>query len=199
MLKRLYHFPQNLLVCKIVLLRGLTWQSCEGTMNTSKYSILSPGVTHSKSSINVSNCETSVTSLVDIQRCCAVVKSCLTLYDPVGCSVLGSSVFHCFTVCSHLCPSSPWCHPTVSSSVVPFSSHLPSFPASGSFPLSQFFTSGGQSTGASASASVLPMNIQHWFPLGLTGLISLLSKRLSRVFANTTIQKCQFFGAQLSL
>ena len=143
-------------------------------MNMSKYSIFSPGVTHSKSSINVSNCETSVTSLVDIQRCCAVVKSCLTLCDPVGCSVLGSSVFHCFTVCSHLCPSSPWCHPTVSSSVVPFSSHLPSFPASGSFPVSQLFASGGHiSIRASALASILLMNIHDWFPLGWTSLISL--------------------------
>ena len=85
--------------------------------------------------------------------------------------------------------------PTVSS----FSSHLQSFPASGSFPMSQFFTSGGQSIGVSASASVLPMNIQDWFPLGLTGLIALLSKGLSRIFTNTTVPKHQFFGAQLSL
>ena len=88
-------------------------------------------------------------------------------------------------------------HPTISSSVVPFSSCLQSFPASGSFPLSQFFVSGGQSIGA--SASVLPVNIQDWFPLGLTGLISLQSKGLLRVFSNTTIQKHQFFSAQLSL
>ena len=80
------------------------------------------------------------------------------------------------------CPVSRWCHPTMSSSVGPFYSHLQSFPASGSFPMSQFFTSGGQNIGASASASVLPMNIQGWFPLGLTGLISLLSKGLSRIF-----------------
>ena len=97
------------------------------------------------------------------------------------------------------CPSSRWCHPTISSSVIPFSSRLQSFPASGSFPVSQFLTSGGQSIGASASASVLPMNIQNWFPLGLTGLISLQSKELSRVFSNTTVQKHQFFGPQLSL
>ena len=90
-------------------------------------------------------------------------------------------------------------HPTISSSVVPFSSCLQSFPASGSFPMSQFFTSGGQSIGVSASASVFPMNIQDWFPLGLTGWISLQSKVLSRVFSNTTVQKHQFFGAQLSL
>ena len=98
--------------------------------------------------------------------------------------------------CSNSCPLSQWCHPTISSSVVPFSCLL-SFPASGSFPVSQFFTSGGQSIGA--SASVLPMNIQDWFPLGWTGLFSLQSKGLSRVFSNTTIQKHQFFGAQFSL
>ena len=92
------------------------------------------------------------------------------------------------------CPSRRWCHPTISSSVVPFSSRLQSFPASRSFPMSQFFTSGGQSIGVSASASVLPMNIQDWFPLGWTGWISLLSKRLSRVFSNTTVQKHQFLA-----
>ena len=99
--------------------------------------------------------------------------------------------------CSNSFPSSR-CHPTVSSSVVPFS-RLQSFPASGSFQMSQFFASGGQSIGTSASASILPMNIQGWFPLGLTGLISLQSKGLSRVFSNTTVQKRQFFSAQLSL
>ena len=103
------------------------------------------------------------------------------------------------TACSQSCPLSRWCHPTISSSVVPFSSWLQSFPASGSFLMSQFFASGGQSIGASASASVLPMNIQDLFPLGLTSLISLQSKGLSRVFSNTTVQKHQFFGTQLSL
>ena len=96
-------------------------------------------------------------------------------------------------------PSGRWCHPTISSSVVPFPSYLQSFPASGSFLMSQFFTSGGQSIGVSASASVLPMNIQGWFTLGWTGWISLLSKGLSRVFSNTPVQKHQFFGTQLSL
>ena len=99
--------------------------------------------------------------------------------------------------CWNACPSSQWCHPTISSSVVPFFSHLQSFPGSGSFQMSQFFTSGGPSIGASASASVLSMNIQDWFPLGQTGWISLLSKGLSRVFSNTTVQKPQFFGTQL--
>ena len=99
-------------------------------------------------------------------------------------------------VCSNSCPVSQWCHPTISSSVFPLSSCLQSFPASGSFPINCFFTSGGQTIGASASASVLPMNIQGWFPLGLTGLISLQSKGLSRVFSRTTVQKHQFFGTQ---
>ena len=101
--------------------------------------------------------------------------------------------------CSNSCPSSRWCYPTISSSIVPFSSCLQSVPPSESFPVSQFFSSGGQSIGTSASASVLPMNIPDWFPLGLTGLISLQSKGLWRVFSNTTVQKHQFFGAQLSL
>ena len=96
------------------------------------------------------------------------------------------------------CPLSQWCHPTILSSVVPFSSCPQSFPASGSFQMSQFFASGGHSTGVSASTSVLPMNYQDWSPLGWTGWISLQSKGLSRVF-NTTVQKHQFFGAQLSL
>ena len=90
--------------------------------------------------------------------------------------------------CTNSCPSSRWCHPTISSCVVPFSSCLQSFPASGSFQMSQFFTSGGQNIEISASASVLPLNIQDWFPLGLTGWISSLSKGLSRVFSNTTVQ-----------
>ena len=97
--------------------------------------------------------------------------------------------------CSDSYPLSQWCHPATSSSVTPFSSCLQSFPASGSFPMSQVFTSGGQSIGASASASILPMNVQDWFPLRLTGLISLQSKGLSRVFSNTTVQKHQFFSA----
>ena len=99
--------------------------------------------------------------------------------------------------CSNSCPLSQWCHPTILSSIFPFSSCLQSFPASGSFPMSQFFASGGQSIGASPSASVLPMNIQDLFPLQLTGLISLQSKGLSRVFSNTTVQKHKFFGARL--
>ena len=97
------------------------------------------------------------------------------------------------------CPLSQWCHPTISSSIVPFSSHPPSFPASGSFQMSQLFASGGQSIGVSASTSVLPMNTQVWSPLEWTGWISLQSKGHSRVFSNTAVQKHKFFAAQLSL
>ena len=100
---------------------------------------------------------------------------------------------------SNSCPSSWWYHPAISSSVVPFSSCLQSFPESWSFPMSQFFASGRQSIAASVSPSVLAMNILDWFPLGLTGLISLQSKGLSRVFSNTTVQKHQLFSVQLSL
>ena len=102
-------------------------------------------------------------------------------------------------VYSNSCPSSWWCHPAISSSVVPFSSCPQSLPASGSFPMSQLFTWGGQSIGVSASTSVLPMNTQDWSPLGWTGWISLQSKGLSRVLSNTTVQRHQFFSAQLSL
>ena len=96
-------------------------------------------------------------------------------------------------------PLNWWCHPIMSSSVVPFSSHLQAFPASGCFTMSQSFPSGGQSIGVSTSASVLPMNIRDWFPLGWTGWISLKAKGLSRVFSNTTVQKHQFFSTQLPL
>ena len=121
-----------------------------------------------------------------------------------SCSVMSDSLWphglqHAWLPCpsptpraySNSCPSSRWCHPTTSSSVIPFSSCLRSFPASGSFPMSQFLTSGSQNSGASTLASVLP--IQDWFPLGWTGWISLQSKELSRVFSNTTVQKHQFF------
>ena len=126
-------------------------------------------------------------------------RSVVSLCDPMDCSTPGFPVHHQpleFTqIHVHW---AGWCHPTISSSVIPFSC-LQSFPASGSFPMSQFFISGGQSNGVTASASVLPVNIQSWFPLGWTGWISLQSKGLSRVFSNTTVQKHQFFGAQLSL
>ena len=101
--------------------------------------------------------------------------------------------------CSNSSPSSQWWHPTIASCVILFSSCLQSFPASGSFPMSQFVTSGGQIIGVSASASVLPMNIQDWFPLGWTGWTSLHSKRLSRIFSNTAVQEHHFFCTQLFL
>ena len=133
----------------------------------------------------------------------SVQFSCLVMPD----SLLPHGLLHARLPCPSPTPgacsnSYPWsqrCHPTISSSTVYFSSGLQSCPASGSFPMSLFFTSGDQSIRVSASASVLPMNIQDWFPLGLTGWISLQSKGLSRVFSNTTVQKHQFFCAQLSL
>ena len=130
--------------------------------------------------------------------CCSVDKSCLTLQP----HELQDTRLSCPSlspwVCSNSCPLRPRCHPTISSSVIPFSSFLQSSPASGTFAVSQFFASGGQSIGASASASasVFPMNIQDWSPLGLTGLISLLFKGLSRVLSSTTVQKHQFFSTQ---
>ena len=134
-----------------------------------------------------------------IRTCSVQSLSCVQRFaTPWTAAFQVSLSFTISGVYSNSCPLSRWCHPTISSSVIPFS-HLQSFPASGSFPMSQFFASGGQSIGFSASASVLPMNIQDWFPLGWTGCICLQSKGLSRVFSNTTVQKYQFFGAQLSL
>ena len=129
----------------------------------------------------------------------SVAQLCLTLCNAMDCSMPGFPVHHQLSACSNSCPLSWWCHPTVSSSVIPFYSCLQSFRASGSFPVSQFLTSCGQTIGASASATVLPMNIQDWLPLGLTGLISLQSKGLSSVLSNTTVQKPHFFNAQLTL
>ena len=139
--------------------------------------------------------------------CVAVQFSC----SVVSHSLLPHELQHARLLCpsptpgawSNLCPWSQWCHPTISSSVIPFPSCLQSFSASGSFQMSQFFPSGGQNIGASASVSVLPINIQDWFPLGWTAWISLQSKRLSRVFSNTTvkatiIQCSAFFMVQLS-
>ena len=131
-----------------------------------------------------------------VQFSLSVVSNSLWLHELQDARLLCSSPTP--RACSNSYPSSQWCHPTVSSSVIPFSSRLQSFPASRSFPMTWFFTSGGQSIGVSASASVLAMNIQDWFPLGLTGWISLLSTELSRVFSNSTVEKHQFFGAQLS-
>ena len=137
-------------------------------------------------------------------RFSSVQFSCSVVSDSLGPRGLKDARLPCPSpapgACSNSCPSSQWCvGDAISSSVVPFSACLQSFPASGSFPMSQFFTSGGQSIGVSASASVLPVNIQDWFPLRWTGCISLQSKRLSKVFTNIAVQKHQFFSAQLSL
>ena len=138
--------------------------------------------------------------LLFIQFSSLQLLSRVWLCNPEDCCMAGFPVHHQLPECTqNSCPLSQRCHPTTSSSVIPLSSHLQSYPASGSFQMSQFFTSGGQNIGASASASVLPMNIQDWFPLGCIVWISLQSKGLSRVLSNTTVQKHQFFSAQLSL
>ena len=141
-----------------------------------------------------------VTNQVEVQFSSVQSLSCVRLFVIHG---LQHSRLPCPSptprAYSNSCALSQWCHPTSSSSVTPFSSRLQSFPAPESFLMSQFFEWGGQSIGASASTSVLPMNLQDWFPLGWTGWISLQSKGLSRVFSNTTVQKHQFFGTQLSL
>ena len=129
----------------------------------------------------------------------SVALLCLTLCDPMNRSTPGLPVHHqLLELAQNSGPLSWWCHPTISSSVFPFYSHLQSFPASGSFPMSQFFASGGQMIRVSASESGLPMNSQDWSPSEWTGWLSLQSKGLSRVFSNTTIQKHQFFGTQPS-
>ena len=135
-----------------------------------------------------------------ISCCCSVTKSHPALCDPRDCHTPGFPVLHYLPgfAQTHV-QLSQWCHPTISSSFAPFFSYPQSFLASGSFPVSQLFTSGGQSIGASASASVFAMNIQCWFPSGLTVLISLLSKGFLIVFSNTTVGKHQFFSAQPSL
>ena len=123
--------------------------------------------------------------------CSSVAQSCQTLCDPMDCSMPGFPVLHYFPVCSNSCPLSQRYHPTISSSVIHFSSCLQSFPASGSFLTSQFFASGGQNIGTSISTSILPMNIRGWFLLGLTGLISWWAKGLSRVFSSKLFKGIQ--------
>ena len=140
---------------------------------------------------------TSTFQFSSVQFICSVVSNSLWLHGLQHARPLSPSPTP--GVYSNSCLLSRWCHPTISSSVIPFFSHLQSFPGSGSFQMSQLFTSGGQSIGVSASASVLPMNIQDWSPLGWTSWISLQSKGLSRVFSNTTVLKHLFFGTQLSL
>ena len=131
--------------------------------------------------------------------CChSIVQLRPTLCDPMECSTPGFPVLHHLPELAQT-HVSWWCHPTISSSVIPFSSCLQSFPAPGSFQMSQLFTSRGQSIGVSAAASVIPMIIQDWFPLGWSGWIPLQSKGLTRVFSSTTVQKHQFFGTLPSL
>ena len=140
--------------------------------------------------------------MLSIQKHFVVVVQSLSLSDSLWPYGLQHTRLPCPSPLPELAqtlPFSQWCHPAISSSAVPFSSCLQTFPLSTSFPMNWLFPSGGQIMGASASASVPPVNIQDWFPLGLTGLISLQSKGLSRVFSNTTVQKHQFFGAQPSL
>ena len=150
--------------------------------------------------LNVSILHIYVSSCKGMYQFSSVAQLYPTLHDPMDCSMPGFPVHQPTPgAFSNSCTLSQWCHPTISSFVIPFSSRLQSFPASGSFPVSQFFESGGQNFGASASASVLTMYIQDWSPLGLTGFIFLQSKGLSRFFFNTTVQKHQFFNAQLSL
>ena len=128
--------------------------------------------------------------------CCSVAQLCLTPCDPMHCNTSGFPVLHHLLEFAQI-HVHQWCHPTFLFSVTSFSSCLPFFPASGSFLMSQLFASGGQSIGA--SVLVLPMNIQDWFPLGLTGLTSLQAKGLSRIFSNTIVQEHQFFDPQPSL
>ena len=149
-----------------------------------------------------------VTVAMKLKDACSLEETLWLASVQFSCSVMSDSLWphglqHARLPCPSptpvACSNSCLCHPTISSSVIPFSSHLQSFPTSGSFPMSQFFASVGQSIGVSASASVLPMSIQDWFPLGWTGGISLKSKGLSIILSNTTVQKHWFFGAQLSL
>ena len=135
--------------------------------------------------------------LYSVQFSCSVMSDSLQPHEPQHARPTCPSPTP--RVLPNPCPLNLWCHPTISSSVIPISSCPQSFPASGSFQISQTFASGGQSIGVSASASILPKNTQDWFPLGWTGWISLLSKGLLWVFSNTTVQKHQFSSSQLSL
>ena len=170
-----------------------SWRTCVNKMSLRLFN--GEHLEFKKSSLKSLGQELSIASSVQVSR--SVVSDFLQPHElqhaRLPCPSPTSEAY------SNSCPSSRWCYQTISSSVVPFSSRLQSFPASGSFPVSQFFASGGQSIGVSASTSVLPMNIQDWFPLGLAGWISLQSKGLSKVFSNTTVQKHQFFSTQLSL
>ena len=158
--------------CKLIHSVSSVWRRCLGKMFLGSQMHLLSMYDFEKSYSKEASC------------CCSIAQSHPTLHEPIDCRMPGFPVFPS----SDSWPLSQWCHPTISSSVTPFSC-LQSFTASGSFPVSRLFTSGGQRIGALASASVLSINIQDWFPLGLTGFISLESKGLSRVFSSTTVQK----------
>ena len=164
----------------------MLWKCC--TQYASKFGKLSSGDRTGKGQFSFQSQRKAMSNNVQIQLS-SITQLCLTLWDPMDCSTPGFPVHHQLPELTQTRPLSQWCQPTISSSVIPFSSCLQSFPASESFLVSRFFTSGGQSIGASASASVLPVSIQDWFPLGWTCWISLQSKALSRVFSNTTVQK----------
>ena len=152
---------------------------------------------HGQDTCSLSRISDAWTSISLVQPSHSVMSSCLGAEGLQHARLLHPTPTP--RACSNSCPPSQWCHPTISPFFIPFSSFLQSFPSSGSFQMSQFFTSSSQSIGASASALVRPMNIQDWFPLDLTGLISLQSKGLSGVFSNTTVQKRKFFRTWLSL
>ena len=171
--------------------------------------LISYSTAFSKSSLNIWNFMVHVLLKPDlenfehyfasmIQAVSSVTQSCLTLWPHESQQARPPCPSPTPWVHSNSRPSSQWCHPAISSSVIPFSSCPQSLPASGSFPMSQLFSWGGQNIGVSALASVLPMKTQDWSPLGWTGRISLQSKGLSRVFSNTTVQKHQFFSSQIS-
>ena len=195
----LFHLPSLLLPFTPGQALHGTWCISQPSLAPSPYSL--PGISLANICIvNLLPCITQ-TNLVQFSsvQFSSVSQSCLTLCDPMDCSMSGPPVhhkllkftqIHVHQVCDAIQPSQP---------IIPFSSCLQSFPASGSFQMSQFFASGGQSIGVSASTSDLPMNIQDWFPLGWADWISLQSKGLSRLFSNTTVQKHQFFGTQLSV
>ena len=175
---------------------SLIYNAMHAYLSTNSYSFMSAQVVQSESPDPVLT-KYHILHAISVQFSRSVVSNSLQPHEPQ----------HTRSPCPsptprvhpNPCPLCQWCLPTISSSVVPFSSCPQSFPASGSFPMIQLFSSGDQSIGVSASTSVLPMNNQDWFPLGWTGLTSLQSKGLSRVFSNTTVQKHQIFGAQLFL
>ena len=147
------------------------------------------------------SCHNKISQTRRLTQCCSVAQSCQPLCDPMDCStpVFPFTITISQGLLKRICLLSRWCHPAILSSAIPFSPCLQSFPASGFFPMIPLFASGGHSVEASTSASVLPMNIQGWFPLGLAGLISLQSKGLSGIFSNTNVRKHQFFSTQPSL